>query len=196
MRNRVCLFFMIAICNLSIGQSIDWPNGFDPVEESGVVFMGSGVSKEVKLQYLQYKNDQNLIEYLKGNWRSKIGLFLVGFSDGTADVLQFKYKGSIFPQEGGGEQYWNPSLSWRNKYSGGIPSNGEKFFGSTTFAVALTDGWHNAKFWRNKSMNYSIYVHRPPPKGKEWYFLIEILVDTGIQSLGWHVANEVLIRRR
>lgn len=37
---------------------------------------------------------------------------------------------------------WPPYSSWRNKYKNGSVSNGSKYFGSTTFLVWLTDGWH------------------------------------------------------
>lgn len=38
--------------------------------------------------------------------------------------------------------WFDKDKSWRNKYKNGDPKQGEKFFGSTTFLVWLTDGWH------------------------------------------------------
>jgi hypothetical protein len=42
--------------------------------------------------------------------------------------------------------WWCKELSYSNKYKNGDKSQGEKFFGSTTFLVWLTDGWHLLKF--------------------------------------------------
>lgn len=77
---------------------------------------------------------------------------LAGLADGTRDVLSFRYDRSIFPQGpgeqilGGGEMFWNPDISWRNKWKNGDPSQGERFPGSSTALVFLTDGWHLLQF--------------------------------------------------
>lgn len=42
-------------------------------------------------------------------------------------------------------KWWNPQLSWVNKYKDGDITKGEKFFGSSTFLVWLTDGIHLIK---------------------------------------------------
>lgn len=39
-------------------------------------------------------------------------------------------------------QYWDASLSWRNKYKNGDPALGAKFPGSNTWLVATTDAKH------------------------------------------------------
>jgi hypothetical protein len=38
--------------------------------------------------------------------------------------------------------FWNPKVSWRNKYLGGEKANGPAFYLSTGILVAFTDGWH------------------------------------------------------
>jgi len=38
--------------------------------------------------------------------------------------------------------YWNKHLSGRNKWENGDKKQGEEFFGSSRWFVALTDGWH------------------------------------------------------
>jgi hypothetical protein len=38
--------------------------------------------------------------------------------------------------------FWNPLISWKNKYKNGDPKQGPKFWGSTTFLVGVTDAWH------------------------------------------------------
>lgn len=47
-----------------------------------------------------------------------------------------------------GNSFWDNSLAWRNKWKNGNPTEGEKFFGSSTIFVVLMDGWHVVKyFW-------------------------------------------------
>ena len=55
------------------------------------------------------------------------------------DTLQFHFYDSIFDKCN--HQFWNPDVSWKNKYKDGeigVP----KFCGSTTLFVWLTDAWH------------------------------------------------------
>ena len=79
-----------------------------------------------------------------------IGLILTifaGLSEAIMDTLQFHFYKSPFSKYN--HQFWNPQLSWRNKYKKGDPSLGPKFPGSTTIFVSLTDGWHLFKLFRN-----------------------------------------------
>ncbi|MCC7514524.1 MAG: hypothetical protein IT212_07510 [Bacteroidia bacterium] len=67
-------------------------------------------------------------------------VFIAGACKAVMDTLQFHYDDSIF--ESPNDRYWDASLSWRNKYKNKDVEQGEKFWGSTTIFVALTDGWH------------------------------------------------------
>lgn len=69
-------------------------------------------------------------------------VFVAGLCKGMADALMFHYNKTWARQFNWKETYWNPSISWRNKYKKNIVMLGPKFFGSTTFLVFLTDGWH------------------------------------------------------
>jgi hypothetical protein len=48
--------------------------------------------------------------------------------------------------------------SWRNKWKNGYPADGERFWGSSTIFVWLTDGWHLFDFLRDQSRNCAIGV--------------------------------------
>lgn len=80
-------------------------------------------------------------------------LVLAGISNGIMDTLQFHYHASVFPQGegdtllGGSRQYFDPLISWRNKYKNGDPEQGPAYFGSMTVFVFLTDAWHLAQFF-------------------------------------------------
>lgn len=60
------------------------------------------------------------------------------------DTLQFHFAESVFCKLGNipSQRFWNPALSWMNKYKDGDIEKGEKFFGSSTVFVSFTDAWH------------------------------------------------------
>jgi len=79
---------------------------------------------------------------------SFILMILAGICNAIMDVLQFKFNGSIF-RFCKNLQWVDPSKSSKNKWKydeNGIWTGKEKFFGSTTFLVWLTDLWHFCKF--------------------------------------------------
>jgi hypothetical protein len=61
-------------------------------------------------------------------------LLISAVANAIMDYLQFHYYSL--------NQFWNPRLSWRNKYKHGEKKYGEKFLFSTTILVSFTDGWH------------------------------------------------------
>ena len=73
-----------------------------------------------------------------------IVLFLIiigGICNAIMDVLRFRYNNSIF-SDFKNQKWWNPSISWRNKWKNDDPENGEKFWGSSRWFVRFTDAWH------------------------------------------------------
>lgn len=73
---------------------------------------------------------------------------LAGIAEGIMDKLQFHYDRSWF--KGKNDNFWNPLVSWMNKYSNEhFIQRKPKFLGSTTIFVFVTDGWHLMKFCRN-----------------------------------------------
>jgi hypothetical protein len=74
---------------------------------------------------------------------------LAGFFNSCMDTLHTNryyksifYKWSIFKNY---QKFLNPDLSAGNKWKNGDDTQGEKYFGSSTFLVWLTDGWHLVK---------------------------------------------------
>lgn len=80
-------------------------------------------------------------------------LFLAGAANGWMDALQFHGAAKHFENE----QFWDPQKSWVNKYAryeSGDPMVGaERFWGSSRWFVAVTDGWHLLK-----AMNLNLMV--------------------------------------
>lgn len=71
-----------------------------------------------------------------------------GFHEGTQHHWsKFQKK---FPDAN--PNYWNPEISWKNKYRNGNPEEGEKFYGSSTVFVAITDAKHLLSFIHRGSL--------------------------------------------
>lgn len=70
-------------------------------------------------------------------------IFIAGMSKGVSDTLQFHYPKSVFNTFTNHEQYWNPAISWKNKYKDYDQGDTrEAFLFSRSLLVWQTDAWH------------------------------------------------------
>lgn len=130
-------------------------------------------------------------KYLKEYWPSLTSSFMAGSFEGTAESLKFQYADfkRMFPNAR--EQYWNPTLSWRNKYRDGRPELGPKFFGSTSMFVWTTDGYHSMRFGRNISLVTTLALHKN--KGKKLkHYLIDAALHTTAYQLGFFATYDLM----
>lgn len=68
---------------------------------------------------------------------------IAGIAKAAMDVHSFRYQYSVFTKF---KSLFFALDSWKNKYRDGDKSKGEKFLGSTTIFVFVTDIWHFAQF--------------------------------------------------
>lgn len=80
---------------------------------------------------------------------------LPGVFEAVMDTLQFHFHDSIFSRFN--QKFWNPSISWMNKWKDGCKKFGPKFFLSTTLLVFTTDGWHLMKWFRNRCTDLGVF---------------------------------------
>ncbi len=125
------------------------------------------------------------LDHLNKNKLSLSFVFVTGMADGGVDVLQFRYSKSVFPQRGKGRQFWDPKVSWKNKYGHWMPL-------STTAGVRWTDGWHQFKGIRNDANSLAVMTYRKPEKWE--FYVYDFFAQFLVRSAGWHLSNEVLIR--
>jgi len=81
-------------------------------------------------------------------------VFLSFAAKSVMDTLQFHYDLSLFTKYN--PLFWNPAISWRNKWKNGIKANGEKFLFSSTLLVWTTDAWHLFQFIFLNSICYAM----------------------------------------
>jgi len=91
---------------------------------------------------------------------SLILMIFAGICNAAMDVLDFYYSDSIFiswkPQS-----WIDPSKSWKNKWKNGDKSQGERFLGSSTIFVFVTDFWHFCEFLMMLSVCFAIVFYSP-----------------------------------
>ena len=91
-------------------------------------------------------------------------IVLASIFDAARDKLDHHYKLSIFSRNKSAKwaKYWNPKISWRNKYKWLVGNKKvPKFFGSTTFLVWTTDAWHLFQFIELKFILLAVVFYRP-----------------------------------
>lgn len=129
---------------------------------------------------------------LKGEISTCLMMFVAGAADGVSQDLLFHYH--EFERSTGltGAQYWDPDLSWRNKYKDGDPAKGAKFFGSTTFLVGLTDGYHASRSLRDSMVILSLINSKKSKSKKE--SVKKAVLYTASYGAGFTLVYDFLIR--
>ena len=123
-------------------------------------------------------------------------VIIAGLANGTMDSLQFHYDETPFEK---GSQFWDPGISWKNKYATDAEGTlifplRPKFFGSTTFLVFLTDGWHLMQMIMFAAFRTAIvlalahrYLLLPGWMNTAAWILLWISLHV-VQSIGFHAT--------
>lgn len=119
--------------------------------------------------------------------------YISGVSDGTAETIKWHYSkfNNVFPNSN--KNYWNPEYSWVNKYKDNDYTKGPKYFGSTTFLVWTTDGYHMTRFVKNTMITTTILLH-PREKKKFTSYMLDVLIHTSAYHLGFHTTYETIFK--
>lgn len=73
---------------------------------------------------------------------SAVAMFLGGMCYGLKETVTHHWSAFYERFPAADPFWWNPDVSWQNKYEGRIPAQGPAFAGSTTVFVFLTDAYH------------------------------------------------------
>lgn len=164
-----------------------------PTEAIGAVWAVGGA-----MNFVSAKQEANYYKYEPATiqWRKEIApitaMFLAGAVNGINQDLLFHYYEfeSTFPNAN--PQFWNPDISWRNKYLNGDPTQGERFLGSSTIFVGFTDGYHSTILARNLFITTSICLS---PQTRGWKpFLTKTLIYSLSYGLGFELVYDKLIK--
>ena len=92
---------------------------------------------------------------------------------------------------GFGNQFWDHSMAWSNKWRNKNPEEGEAFFGSTTVFVFFMDGWHFVKFLWLIHLFAAVVLFNPITN----YLLIDLIILFFVFGAG-HELSGMLLKRK
>jgi hypothetical protein len=102
------------------------------------------------------------------------------------------------------DQFWNPALSWQNKYKNGDCNQGAKFAGSTDIFAFTTDAYHLLRTTKRTIggltlayyVNESCHYQKTVTKRQMWKrTLKDFAILTAIRCVGFNLTYSVLFRR-
>lgn len=123
--------------------------------------------------------------------------FAAGFFNGANRTLLFHYSESVFPRDNsrflwGGRQYWDPEVSWRNKYQDWPRDKSEAYLFSTNALAWTTDGYHLFNTLERTAHRFTIITYvQPEGPRKFWRKAIDFTLLSLSYSAG-HVAGHAL----
>ena len=164
-----------------------------PTEAIGTFWLAGGVanivSGEIESEYRDYRPTE--IEWKKEALPITT-MFLAGALNGVNQDLLFHYHEfeNTFPNAN--PKFWDPRVSWRNKYENGDPLQGEAFPGSSTIFVGVTDGYHATVAARNIMITTTICLS---PENRGWKpFVTRTLIYSLSYGLGFELVYGKLIK--
>lgn len=139
----------------------------------------------------QYLKD----DYLQKNWHKGSLMFVAGACDGQVETLSHHYDKfkKVFPNAN--DQYWNPAISWENKWADDTYKT-EKFLFSSTALVWTTDGYHMFKMGQKASIftAVTIDIGKSRHKKKFKHYIVDFVFYSGCYTAGFYSTYGILYR--
>lgn len=110
-------------------------------------------------------------------------LLTSAISNAIVDCIQHHYHRSIFSRFN--QQWWNPELSWKNKYN--ISSNRLLSMFFTTWGVTFTDAFHCFKMIRDTSLLIALSLLIHQSMFSDYYFILVFVVVKISYSTIFHI---------
>lgn len=134
--------------------------------------------KKVKLQPMKWKVSRNHL--LTGGL-----VFLAGASKGFNETLQFHWKEFRRQFPHANAQWYNPGISWKNKYKNGDMNAGAKFPLSTSVLIMFTDQYHLNNFINKAAWGSALIIKIGEGKKPFKQYLLDFLYYTLCHQAGF-----------
>jgi hypothetical protein len=156
-----------------------------------IIILLSGTCMQAQLKFKNY--------LLAGS-----SMFVSGLVDGTLESINYHYEdGFKLRCPKANDKFWNPAVSWKNKYRNNDPAQGPKFAGSTNIFVFTTDAYHLLRA-TNRTLDgvtLAYYVREtcevPASKKKKWLFIArDFIILSAIRSVGFHLTYSLMFKKQ
>jgi hypothetical protein len=137
-----------------------------------------GEKKEVKLRPVKWKITRNHV--FSGGL-----VFLAGASKGFNETLQFHWKEFRRQFPHANANWFNPAVSWRNKYKNGDPEAGPKFPLSTSALIMFTDQYHLNNFVNKMAWGGALVIKIGEGKKPFKHYLLDFLYYAACHQAGF-----------
>lgn len=102
----------------------------------------------------------------------------------------FHYSSSVFAK--GNPLFFDNRVSWKNKWKGGDPKQGERFLGSSTVFVFVTDFFHLAQFIELNSVMLALSLTLSVTVG--YHFLLVFVGIRVIYALVFNLGFDYILK--
>ena len=125
------------------------------------------------------------------NLLAALFLLCAGLCNGVMDGLQFHFDRTPFSNAAYfDKQFWDPAISWKNKYKNNDHKQGEKFFASSTALVFTTDAWHLFKFLMLKCFALAVILFMPLSR-RFGYTMAETWLYNAMSLIALHMCFQM-----
>ena len=115
-------------------------------------------------------------------------IFLGGAAKGFNETLLHHWKSFRAKFPNANPNWFNPAVSWRNKYKNDDPNNGAKFPLSTSVLVFLTDQYHLNNFIQRGAITAAIVIKIGEKRKRFGYYVKDFLFYTACYQAGWSLT--------
>lgn len=114
--------------------------------------------------------------------------------DATTEILQCDYSAfkQVFPKAN--DKFWDPQISYLNKWKDSDPANGPAFWGSTTIFVWTTDGYHLTRTL-DKAFICTGLAFKMGDWDRKWYiYIIDFIAHSIAYSIGFNLTFHIVFK--
>jgi hypothetical protein len=112
-------------------------------------------------------------------------LVLAGASKGFNETLMFHWDAFHKRFPNANPQWYNPEMSWKNKYREGNPALGARYPLSTSTLVMFTDQYHLDNFINKTAWMSAVMIRMGEGKKPFTHYLLDMLYYTACHQLGF-----------
>lgn len=146
---------------------------------------------------LDIKKKSKVRQYLKNNWPQMTLLFVSGACDGQVEAISHHYGAFKEKFPNANDQFWNPDISWENKWKNGNKEEGEAFFGSSTIFVAGTDAYHAFRMVHKTTFIAAVTIEiggKNRKKKKFKHYVRDFFVYSACYTAGFYTTYDLMYR--